>query len=85
VSATSTSTGPPAGGGLAQGTLLVVGGAGVTGHWVAEHLGPMAPLGGGATPSHIVIADTDPDVEYRLPPHAPGRPDRQGGAPQRGR
>lgn len=74
MSATSTSTGPPAGGGLAQGTLLVVGGAGVTGHWVAEHLGPMAPLGGGATPSHIVIADTDPDVEYRLPPMRPGGP-----------
>ena len=64
---------------LPPGTLLVVGGAGVTGHWVAEHLGPLAPLGGvstshGATPSHIVIADTDPDVEFRLPPVRPGGP-----------
>ncbi|NLH66227.1 MAG: hypothetical protein GX471_08640, partial [Candidatus Microthrix parvicella] len=55
-------------------TLLVVGGAGATGHWVVRHLGSRLKLADGFVPARILVADTDPDVVDRLPPASSGGP-----------
>ncbi|MEZ5383085.1 MAG: hypothetical protein R2754_14980 [Microthrixaceae bacterium] len=55
-------------------TLLVVGGAGTTGHWSVRYLSGLSRPDGAGAPASVLVADTDPDVVDRLPQPVDGGP-----------